>query len=377
MTRLLRRAVAAAAVVGLVAATSVRAQEVPLPGIDNTAFGTTSAEFLLLGAGAQGAALGNTYSAVATGPSALYWNPAGVAEMQRAGVTLSTYDYVAETRYSWGGIAFPMQGGQASLGFQIGTFGFGDQPIYTVSTPEGDGSTYSVSETFFGLTYARNFSDRFSAGLTGKLITDRLAKVSATAVAVDFGTSFHALVAEKPIRASFVIANLGTTMRHSGVGLDILVDRPAPPLQQQVPQDPAPARYSAETFGLPVVFRVGLSYDFVNSAAQRVTVLSSFAQPNNTNPTAGGGLEWALTDIGQSGFSVAARGSYTYQSDNNYDYSGSVFTTSLDNTEKMDGLALGGGLSFNRGGFFLGLDYAYRNLGVLGNTNVFSATIHW
>lgn len=377
MTRLLRRAVAGAAVLGLAAAGSVRAQEVPLPGIDNTAFGTTSAEFLLLGAGARGAALGNTFAAVSTDPSALYWNPAGVAEMQQPGLTLSTYEYVADTRYSWGGVAFPMQGGQSAVGFQIGTFGFSDQPIYTTRAPEGDGSTYGVSETFFGLTYAQNFSDRFSAGLTGKLVSDRLGKVAATAVAVDFGTSFHALVAERPIRASFVVANLGTTLRHTGVGLDILVERPAPPLQQEVPQDPAPARYTSEEFGLPVVFRVGLAYDFVNSAASRVTLLSSFSQPNNTNPTAGGGLEWALTDIGQSGFSIAARGSYTYQPDNDFDYAGLVVTTGLDSDENLDGLALGGGLSFNRGTFFLGLDYAYRHLGILGGTNVFSATIHW
>jgi hypothetical protein len=380
MRRSIGRAFVGTVALGIIAVGAVRAQEVPLPGIDNTAYGATSAEFLLLGAGARGAALGNSFSAIATDPSALYWNPAGIAEMVRPGIALSTYDYLAETRYSWGGIAFPFNDGQSTIGFQMGTFGFSDQPIYSLNAPEGDGSTYSVSETFAGITFAQNFSDRFSAGLTAKVINDRLAKVSATGFAVDFGTSFHTLIGDKPIRASFVIANLGTTLEHDGVGLDILVDRPAPPNQQQVPQDPAPARYSAETFGLPVVFRVGLAYDFVSSASNRLTLLGSFSQPNNSEPTGGGGFEWALTDIGQSGFTVTARGSYTYQPDNVLDSTqgaGAGFLSAIESDNGLDGMALGGGVMYGRGSFQLGLDYAYRHLGILGGTNVFGVTLNW
>jgi hypothetical protein len=235
-----------------------------------------------------------------------------------------------------------------------------------------------VSESFYGLSFAQNFSDRFSAGITAKFINSRLAKVNASGFAVDFGTSFHALVAEKPIRASFVVANLGSQLTHTGVGLDVSVDRPPPPLQDDVPQDPQPARYQSEAFNLPVVFRVALSYDFVLSAMTRLTVLGSFQQPNNSNTTGGGGFEWALTNIGQSGFSVMARGSYTYQPDNNLAPAGGAgFSTDLWATEDLDGLALGGGLMYARGDFSLGLDYAYRHLGILGGTNVFSASLSW
>ena len=38
---------------------------------DNTGYGTTAGEFLLLGAGARGTALGSAYSAIADDPSAL------------------------------------------------------------------------------------------------------------------------------------------------------------------------------------------------------------------------------------------------------------------------------------------------------------------
>lgn len=377
MKGLLSRALVSVAALGLLAATSVRAQTVPLPGIDNTSYGGTSAEFLLLGAGARGGALGQSFAALATDATALYWNPAGVAEMERPGFTISTWDYVASTHYTWGGVAFPFNEGQSALGIQLGSFGFSDQPIYSLLAPEGDGSTYSVSEMFAGFTYSQNFSDRFSAGITGKFINDRLGKVSATGVAVDFGTSFHALVAERPIRASFVIANLGSTLTHSGVGLDITVNRPPPPLQQTVPQDPQPARYETASWGLPVEFRLALAYDFINMSASRVTLMGEFHQPKNSNPTGGVGLEWMLPNLGQTGFSLAARGSYNYQADNNYNYAGSPFSSDLTSKENLDGLALGGGLMFNRGNWGVGLDYAYRNMGVLGGTNMFSASLTW
>jgi len=41
-------------------------------------------------------------------------------------------------------------------------------------------------------------------------------------------------------------------------------------------------------------------------------------------------------------------------------------------------LALGGGLNYSgEGGFSVGLDYAWKYLGVLGGTNFFSVSLGW
>src|SRR6266513_2014478 len=93
------------------------AGQVTLPN-DNTAYGTTAAEFLLLGASARGTALGGAYAALSTDVSALYYNPAGIAQLTRPGAMVSTYSYVADTRYTWGGVAFPVSGGARSFGVQ-------------------------------------------------------------------------------------------------------------------------------------------------------------------------------------------------------------------------------------------------------------------
>src|SRR5690348_1951621 len=84
----------------LVTATSAAAQVIATRN-DNVAYGGTSGEFLLLGAGARGAALGGAYAALATDVTALYYNPGGLAQMRRPQAMVSTYDYIAGTRYSW------------------------------------------------------------------------------------------------------------------------------------------------------------------------------------------------------------------------------------------------------------------------------------
>ncbi|HXI21169.1 MAG TPA: PorV/PorQ family protein [Gemmatimonadales bacterium] len=346
---------------------------------DNTGYGGTSAEFLLLGAGARGAALGGAYSALTNDVTALYYNPAGLAQMSRPQAMVSTYSYVASTRYSWVGIAMPMGGGARALGLSVGSFGFSDQPVYTLENPDGTGETYSVSETFLAGTYSQNFSDRFSAGFTAKMVTDHLGSTAATGFAVDFGTNFHAMVGDRPIRAAFVIQNLGTNLKHDGSALETGVTRQPPLGTVNIPQELQPVRLKTSSWGMPVQFRVGVALDVLNQGMNRVAVLGEFTQPVNTKPGAGAGLEWALSNVGNSGFSLAARGSYTLQPDNKLDPgNGAGFTTTLSTSNfSSDGLAVGGGLSYGRGTWRLGFDYAYRNMGALGGTNFLSFSVTW
>ncbi len=348
----------------------------PVGQEDNTSYGTTSAEFLLLGAGARGTALGGSFAAIASDISSLYYNPAGAALLDRPGVMVGTYDYVADTRYSWGGVAFPLSGGARTIGFQIGTFGFKDQPIYTEDQPDGTGGTYSVNQTFIGGTFAQNFSDRFSAGITAKYVDDRLGTVSGKAFAVDFGTNFHASLNNHPVKFSFVLANLGSNLNYSGTGLQGDVQRTPIPGEDPTPTLPQQANLLTKDFPLPTTFRVGLAYDVMTGQNNRLTMLGDFNQPNNNKPGFVVGSEWMSNRIGGSNFGFALRGSYSYTGANSLDPQTSQ--TGLSDEENLQGLAFGGGLMYGQeNGFSLGLDYAYKYLGVLGPTNFFSFSLGW
>ena len=50
--------------------------------------GTTTAQFLKLGVGARAIGMGEAYSAIADDPTAIYWNPAGLAAVSEHSVSL-------------------------------------------------------------------------------------------------------------------------------------------------------------------------------------------------------------------------------------------------------------------------------------------------
>src|SRR5579862_6699993 len=80
-------------------------------GNDNTGYGTTAAEFLLLSVNARGMALGGAYAAVATDAGGLNANPGALALLKRPVIQGSQLDYVANTKLNWGGLAIPFGGG--------------------------------------------------------------------------------------------------------------------------------------------------------------------------------------------------------------------------------------------------------------------------
>jgi hypothetical protein len=367
---------------GVLAAASVTpaAAQIQIPS-DNTAYGTTSAEFLLFPVHARGAALGNAFAAIASDVSAVHFNPSQLAMIARPSLQASSLSYIAETRYNWVGVGFPIKGGSAAFGLSIGSFGFGDQMVTTVEDPQGEsGETYSVSETVIGATYAQRFSDRFAAGFTGKFINDQLGRTSGSAFAVDFGTTFTAEMGGRPLRAAFTVRNLGTNIKHSGTALDVVVRRDPPSGEDDIPQEPAAAELTAKAWQLPVTFNVALAYDAFATSRSRLSLMGEFSQPNNSDPGFNFAGEYNM-NLTRS-LSLAGRIGYTYAPDNNIDaapqgspgYAG--FNSNV--SEGMDGFSAGGGLRWQTSqNFGLNFDYAYRSLGVLGGTNMISFGLSW
>ena len=109
-----------------------------------------------------------------------------------------------------------------------------------------------------------------------------------------------------------------------------------------------------------------------------MTLLSEFNQPNNNKAGFGVGAEFMLSDIAKSGFSFAGRGSYSYQAANDLDPGTAAgFATGLSSKENQQGLAAGFGVGYKRGEFGLGVDYAWRSMGLLGGTNIVSFSLSW
>jgi len=348
---------------------------------DNTSFGGSSAEFLQFGAGARGMALGGGFSAIVDDVSALHYNPAGLTFMDGPEANLTVMPYFADTDYYWTGLAFPFGDGDYGFGISMGHFGFSDQPIFTEADETGEsGQFYGVSETSIALTLAHKFIDRFSAGISVKFINDDLATgalsgASASTVALDFGVNFHSELGNRPIALSFVVQNLGGSLRHSGDALRFR-DFDGSTSDESIPDqrvDPIFAEIVTDGFPLPRLFRAGLSYDVVSSEEARFTVLGEFVEPNNTSPFfgIGGEFEWTSSE---SPIGAALRGSYTTQPDHMSD---GVGVLPVENVSK-DGMGVGGGIFYRIADQYrVNFDYAYRHFGTLGSVDVFSVTFGW
>ena len=342
---------------------------------DNTRYGGTAAVFLTLPSDARGASLGGSYASLVNDVASTFYNPAGLAMLGNSQAMFSYTNYVADTRHVAAAMGWSLRGGEWGLGVSVANFGFSNAKVYTEDSPDGNGQTYSVSNTAIGLTGALQFSDRFSAGLTARMVSEQLGRATTHGITLDFGTNYHGEVAGRPLRASFLIVNYGTSFKASGAVLNSEVA----PIDQSMNVETTPAEFRTSAFEPPTQFHVGVAYDILAKSNNRFTLLSEFFQPNDSDPGVGVGAEWAATFGG--GLSAALRGSFTFAGDNkNSDVSASFAQNafSSDNGKQgMDGLGLGGGLGWKTGSFNIGLDYAYRNLGFLSSVNQFSVKLGW
>ena len=79
--------------------------DVSLAGSD---VGRTAADFLLIGHGARAAGFGGAYSAVSEGPSAAYWNPAGLADLESGQISLGHFSWFQDITVEQASIGLPI-----------------------------------------------------------------------------------------------------------------------------------------------------------------------------------------------------------------------------------------------------------------------------
>ncbi|HOX23065.1 MAG TPA: PorV/PorQ family protein, partial [Elusimicrobiales bacterium] len=154
------------------------------------AAGTTGSDFLNLGIGARPTSMGGAYAAVAEGAEGVYWNPAGLAQVQRFSASFMRASYVADISYNYLGVA--QRFGQSTVfGVSALMTNIGDIKK-TDENGNWDNSYFSPKDAAYSLSYCYSvvdLSDKdhdVSIGMTGKYISSKIVN-TATAYAVDIG----------------------------------------------------------------------------------------------------------------------------------------------------------------------------------------------
>ncbi len=154
----------------------------------NAQFRKYSNEFLNIGAGARGLAMGNAQVASVNDATAGYWNPAGLAQVKNNPVAIIMHaDYFGGiAKYDYLSVAAPIQDNKRTLGFSLLRFAVDDIPN-TLFLVEPDGSinynnikTFSSADYAFLMSFAQQVkeNDNFTlnAGANAKVIYRKVGK---------------------------------------------------------------------------------------------------------------------------------------------------------------------------------------------------------
>jgi len=330
---------------------------VAVAGTDNT--GTSAANFLKIGAGSRGNGLGGAFVAQVNDVSALYWNPAGIANITSLEVGISYTDWILDIKHNFLGVVYPL-GPIGTIGLSFVSLSMGDMETTTPLEPDGTGAYFSSSDLAMGVTYARQLTDRFQVGATAKFIHESISFSSASTFAIDAGTQFD--TGYHGLKIGMSICNFGGKMTLKGTDQIVKAD-----IDEVVDGNPdKEARLETEGWSIPLIFRFGMSMDVLNRGASRMTCNLDFNDLRDNSPYSTFGAEYVWNNM------LALRGGLIYRADD-FD------EDKLINAEELELIydikfAFGAGFFVKIPGMDskVRMDYSYNDLGILTSAHSFS-----
>lgn len=309
---------------------------------DPARIGTAAGEQLLIPVGARDLAMNGSNAAFTKGLDAIYWNPAGFANLnQKAAGTFSTMQIFNDINVNYLALGFQL-GKFGQIGFSLKSLDFGDILITTNEDIDGaTGATYSPSFLVGGLTYSQKLTDAIFVGGTVKLVNESVPRASATGVAFDIGIQYHNIGNVNGVSMGLAVKNIGTNMQYTGSAF--------------LSQDQTGTNYGERPTAsnqLPATVELGLGYKYNFNEQNSMIFNGNFENNNFGNDAYKLGLEYAFTDL------VFIRGGYKF----------------LNNTDSEDVLnkwTVGAGIHYR----WFTFDYTYRDSEWFDGNNMFQLTV--
>jgi hypothetical protein len=322
--------------------------------------GTTAANFLEIGFGAGANAMGDAAVTTTHDVAAAYWNPAGLANLQQNEAMFVIQPWLVDSKASFAaaGVVVPNLG---TIALSYISLDFGEMAVTTLEMQEGTGETFSASDMAMGLSFGRKIVTWFSVGASAKMITSRIWHTKASAYAFDFGviidTPFFSPTGDERhgLNVGMSISNYGTRMKYDGMDLLNPIDIST---SESGNYRDVPGQFKLNAWELPLIFRFGVAWTPYYSPQQELILSVDALHPNNNSESLNLGAQYSA-NFGTFG-KLFLRSGYKalFMEDSEY------------------GLALGGGvlmyLMQNRG---LKIEYAFRNIGILGKTHCYGISV--
>lgn len=206
---------------GVVAiALTVGAASLSRPARAQSGTEATGASDLLLPTGARALGMGQAVAASATGTDALWWNPALITGAGRQ-LGFNIGKILAIDTDAGAAVIVPVQHA-FTVGLNLRYVDEGEEDA-TFSDPNAPQGTFDISSLVLGATFAAPFGNRFSAGLTAKVLRIRFACTGAcntnapssspTTQALDLGAQYYVFKDSS--------LSIGAVLRDAGFRLQI------------------------------------------------------------------------------------------------------------------------------------------------------------
>ena len=311
-----------------------------VPNLGGQRAGISAYQFLKIGAGARGVAMGESFVASATDASALYWNPAALVQFTDDQAIAAHTEYLVDIKHEFFGLAYHLTG-QDAVGASFTSLHMADMQITTETQPFGTGRYFSFGDIAVGVSYSRKMTDQFSFGATVKYVEETLDVLKMRSVLVDLGTWYWTGLGST--RFAVVIANFGADVAPRGTVNDFDGTQIA----------------GFQSFSVPTEFRLGFAMDAVQTEDNLLTTSIQLNHPNDNAENVRLGLEYAFRKT----FFLRAGIKRTI----GQQFLGADLTSE-------ENVALGAGVLVPMGLSVVGADYAWTSFSRLGSVHRFNLT---
>lgn len=322
--------------------------------------GTTVANFLELGYGNMGIAMGDATVSQVADVSSIYWNTAGLGYLNGTEFQVMYQPLFVDINTSMAAVGYQL-GDIGTFGLGLFMINYGEEDVTSLTLQEGTGEKFDGADMSINLAFGKRLAEWFAFGIGVKYVSSSIWHESASAFAIDLGaivnTKFLAWT-ENPgdgLNIGMSISNYGTKLTYNGIDLKQSVDLHP---DEKGNFEFVPARYELDSWELPLIFRIGVSFHPLILENQKFTIAVDALHPNNNSESLNAGGQYSFTIPGYGALNLRAG------------YKGLL----LKDTEY--GLTVGFGVHINYlNNQILKVDYAYRKFGLLGNVHSYSVGI--